>query len=162
MVWKAPVYVVSHDRGRTLRFYTPGQIRASPEMLHSFLKEGGWKETEPWSGPFAPGGAFESAIDSLSVYGTSFYNTLNLVPKWLLLILTGALASVIVNFFHQKQAATTTGQPKRKLIRNEQRPPAPVAEAGPVVPVTESKPTSTGTSSSSNTPKKRKNGKNGK
>jgi hypothetical protein len=156
MVWKAPVYVVSHNRGRTLRFYQPGQIRASPEILHRFLKEEGWKETEPWSGPFAPGGVFESTIDSVSVYGTLFYNYLNLVPKWMLLVLSGALASVIVNFFHRKQTAASAAQPRRKLVRSGNRvAPATPAPAN-TTPVAPSPPASTSTT---NTPKKRKNGK---
>ena len=55
--YRAPFLVVLKDRGQTLRFYRPGQIRVQAEVLREFLKRGAWDRTEPWRSAFGPGGS---------------------------------------------------------------------------------------------------------
>jgi len=52
----APYIVVVTDRGRSLRFYKATQIRLNDEIIRQFLKEEGWKSSQPWNSPYAPGG----------------------------------------------------------------------------------------------------------
>lgn len=54
--WRAPIFVVAHNRGRVLRFFRHNEIRLSAENLHKFLSLGAWTEIPTWDGPFAPGG----------------------------------------------------------------------------------------------------------
>jgi hypothetical protein len=55
-VWSAPYIVVVTDRGRSLRFYKATQIRLNDEIIRQFLKEEGWKSSQPWNSAYAPGG----------------------------------------------------------------------------------------------------------
>ena len=63
---RAPYLVVLKDRGQTLRFYRPGNIRLDPEILRKFLQQDAWEQTQPWSSSFGPGGR-KCALLSLSV-----------------------------------------------------------------------------------------------
>jgi hypothetical protein len=54
--FRAPYLVVLKDRGQTLRFYRPYQIRLRDDALREFLKVDGWKVSNPWSTAYAPGG----------------------------------------------------------------------------------------------------------
>lgn len=53
----APAIVILKDRGQTLRFYRPNQLRMSNGALREFIKREGWVVTPPWTGAFAPGGS---------------------------------------------------------------------------------------------------------
>ena len=54
---RAPYLVVLKDRGKTLRFYRPRNLRLQEDALRDFLKTDGWKVTPPWSSSYAPGGS---------------------------------------------------------------------------------------------------------
>lgn len=44
------------DRGQTLRFYRADRVRVTGDILRELLTEEVWRNTEPWSSNFAPGG----------------------------------------------------------------------------------------------------------
>ena len=54
---RAPYLVILKDRGKTLRFYRPRNLRLQEDALRDFLKTDGWKVTPPWSSSYAPGGS---------------------------------------------------------------------------------------------------------
>lgn len=54
--YSAPNVVLIKDRGQTIRFYRPNQIRLRAEALREFLKSEYWQHTPPWNTAFAPGG----------------------------------------------------------------------------------------------------------
>ena len=56
-IWSGPWLVVARDRGQTLRFFNARHVRVNATLMRDFLKEEGWKHTEPWSSSFAPGGS---------------------------------------------------------------------------------------------------------
>ena len=56
-LYRAPYLVVLKDRGKTLRFYRPRNLRLQEDALLEFLKTDGWKATPPWSSSYAPGGS---------------------------------------------------------------------------------------------------------
>jgi hypothetical protein len=56
-LYSAPSLVLVKDRGKTLRFYRPQQLRLKDDALLQFLKVDGWKSTPPWSSSYAPGGS---------------------------------------------------------------------------------------------------------
>ncbi|KAG9019544.1 hypothetical protein FRB90_000853 [Tulasnella sp. 427] len=104
-VWKVPVLVVLRKGGRELRFYSPRQIRLQPEILHKFLEVDGWKETPAWTGVFAPGGALEPAMDKISHWTMKSYAFITTVPRWIMLLATGALGSLLINVMHAGNAS---------------------------------------------------------
>ncbi|KAG9039502.1 hypothetical protein FRB95_009082 [Tulasnella sp. JGI-2019a] len=106
-VWKAPYLIVCRKQGQELRFYNPKRVRFVPEVMHRFLKEDGWKETKPWTGAFAPGGSLEQPLDWFAKFWTSAYAILLHVPKWLMMLMTGAVGSLIVNLLHRGDAPPT-------------------------------------------------------
>ena len=55
--YRAPYLVLLKDRGKTLRFYRPRNLRLQEDALLEFLKADGWKATPPWSSSYAPGGS---------------------------------------------------------------------------------------------------------
>ncbi|OCH94286.1 hypothetical protein OBBRIDRAFT_747942 [Obba rivulosa] len=100
-VWQAPYLVVLTDRGQTLRFYKTTQVRLKPELIREFLKEEGWRQTPPWQSTFAPGGKREFVLHYYGLLLKTVYDVLVRVPKWLLMIGTGAVASVVMRLMHR-------------------------------------------------------------
>ncbi|KAG8791066.1 hypothetical protein FRC12_010256 [Ceratobasidium sp. 428] len=123
MVWKPPTLIVIRDNGRSLRFYQPREIRLRPEMLHQFAAVEGWRETEPWSGPWAPGGSRQPYLHQYAVLSRKIYTTVNMFPRWALLLVTGGLASMIVSAFHRVDQA----KPAKKPVSKKPLTPAEIA-----------------------------------
>lgn len=48
--------MVITDRGQSLRFYRPYQLRLRDSALREFLLDEGWKKTPVWTSRYAPGG----------------------------------------------------------------------------------------------------------
>jgi hypothetical protein len=53
---RAPYLVIITDRGKTLRFYRPHQLRLQDYALREFLLTEGWRNTPSWKTRYAPGG----------------------------------------------------------------------------------------------------------
>ncbi|KAG8900040.1 hypothetical protein FRB99_006291 [Tulasnella sp. 403] len=109
-IWKAPMLVVLRKGGQELRFYTARQLRLAPESIHKFLEIGGWNETPAWSGMFAPGGSAESSMETIAVWAGKAYKFSNSVPRWIMLMGTGALASFLIGLMHR---AAPSNPPRR-------------------------------------------------
>ncbi|KAJ7054982.1 hypothetical protein C8F01DRAFT_1160568 [Mycena amicta] len=99
-LWVAPSIVVIQDRGQTLRFYRPNQLRVAQGALRQFLIHEGYKQTPPWSSAFAPGGSREFVMHYFALFLTKIYLLTISVPRWVLLLVTGTAASFILNIFH--------------------------------------------------------------
>ncbi|KAG6330882.1 hypothetical protein ID866_8207 [Astraeus odoratus] len=127
-VWTAPTLVVLKDRGRTLRFYKGGQMHFTAELLYQFLKGEGWRMKEPWRTAYSPGGDREWIMDYLALVLSTVYDYVVRVPRWIMYVLSGGAASVIINLLH-KPSAKHTQQPAPKL------PPKPKQEESSAVPV---------------------------
>ncbi|KAG6850191.1 hypothetical protein H0H93_016619 [Arthromyces matolae] len=138
-VWNAPYLVVLKDRGRTLRFYRPGQLRLRADALRNFLKNEEWMHTPPWSSVWAPGGEREWIVDYLAFALTKIYNVMVLVPRWLMFILSGSIASVLINLLH-KPSRNATPTPGHATKGGEVAPPRSSSET---VGNTSATPTST-------------------
>ncbi|KIM46519.1 hypothetical protein M413DRAFT_441609 [Hebeloma cylindrosporum] len=123
-IWQAPYLVILKDRGQTLRFYRPYQIRLRDDSLREFLKVDGWKVTKPWSTAYAPGGDREYIMEFMAVWFTKIYNWVIIIPKWMLLFASGSIASVLIGLLHgkPKQPAPVPGVTKPTI-------PAAVARA---------------------------------
>jgi len=100
-VWQAPYLVILKDRGKTLRFYRARNLRLQEDVLLGFLKTEGWKATPPWSSSYAPGGPDEYILDFFAVWLTKFYNAVTLIPRWLLVLGSGTVGSLLLNFLHK-------------------------------------------------------------
>ncbi|KAG8907367.1 hypothetical protein FRC01_007711 [Tulasnella sp. 417] len=109
-VWKVPMLVVLRKGGQELRFFSPRQLRLQPEVMHKFLEVDGWKETPAWTGIFAPGGALEPAMELISVWTMKSYVFITTVPRWIMLLATGALGSLLINVMH---AGGKSANPRR-------------------------------------------------
>ncbi|KAH0587995.1 hypothetical protein J132_10436 [Termitomyces sp. J132] len=147
-VWHAPYLVVLKDRGRTLRFYRPGNLRLRADALRSFLQNEEWMLTTPWSSVWAPGGDREWILDYLALIMTKIYNVVILFPRWLLFIISGSIASVVINFLHKPPPT-----PAASTQRQNQTTPAAVTS---VQPSADAIANSTANSSSTNPTKRKK------
>ncbi|PVG00462.1 hypothetical protein CPB86DRAFT_684380, partial [Serendipita vermifera] len=107
MVWKAPVLVIARNQGKELRFLYPGQISLEGETLYKFVKAKGWNEVPVWDGPFAPGGDLEKYVKIYAEWSTVIYSIVNKIPKWVFLVATGGIASLIIQFMHSPGSKST-------------------------------------------------------
>ncbi|KAF8138838.1 hypothetical protein EV363DRAFT_1208723 [Boletus edulis] len=149
-VWSPPTLVVLKDRGKTLRFYRAGQIRLSAEVLYQFLKEEGWRHKEPWASVYGPGGDREWVLDRLAHVMEILHGYLVRVPKWLMYILSGGMATFLINFLHKPKVQDQT------TTKPDAAPKPPAAQPTSAAPKAEAKSTAT---NGKKTPSKRK-GKN--
>ncbi|PAV21035.1 hypothetical protein PNOK_0366200 [Pyrrhoderma noxium] len=133
-VWRAPFLVVLKDRGQTLRFYRPGQIRLQGEVLHEFLKREAWEQTPPWRSAFGPGGDREFVLDYLAIALTKIYDRVVVIPRWLLLLVTGSLASIIVNFLHSSSFFKSSGPERQKPVVSRQETGTPASRTTTEIP----------------------------
>ncbi|KAK7062246.1 hypothetical protein R3P38DRAFT_2834257 [Favolaschia claudopus] len=99
-LWTAPSIVIAKDRGQTLRFYRPSQLRVGNGALREFVKREAYLVTPPWSGAFAPGGSREFVMEYLAIGMTKMYNVVVRVPRWLMIVISGSIASFAINLFH--------------------------------------------------------------
>ncbi|KAL4076369.1 hypothetical protein V8B97DRAFT_15512 [Scleroderma yunnanense] len=152
-VWTAPMLVVLKDRGQTLRFYNvkSGQIRLSAEILYEFLKEERWQNKEPWNTAYSPGGEREWVMDYLALSLSTAYSYFIRVPKWLMYIISGGAASVIINFMHKPSAQAPTRAQAQRSASRRTPPKQPV-----VTPTTTDMGESTATAQSAKRAGKRK------
>lgn len=56
-VCRGPFLVVLKDRGQSVRFFHAAQSRLNSTIMRNFLINEGWKNVEPWSSAYAPGGS---------------------------------------------------------------------------------------------------------
>ncbi|KAF5333389.1 hypothetical protein D9611_002654 [Ephemerocybe angulata] len=100
-IWQAPYIVILTDRGQTLRFYRPTQIRVRDDLLLDYLRTEGFKSTPPWTGLWAPGGEREWILHLLAYYMMKAYNVFVKIPKVVLYVASGGLGSLILNWMHK-------------------------------------------------------------
>ncbi|KDQ08862.1 hypothetical protein BOTBODRAFT_179497 [Botryobasidium botryosum FD-172 SS1] len=166
LVWHAPTLVVLHERGKVLRFYRPRNIRMEAEVLREFLKEEGWRETEPWASVWSPQGSRAEIMRQFSIYFAKFYYYLSRAPRWLILVISGSIASTVLQYMHGNGGNQEPARPKpRRVLRP---PPAGSAVTRAANADTEGTPVSEGDASQKATEnaisspskvKKRKGGK---
>ncbi|PPQ79473.1 hypothetical protein CVT25_002609 [Psilocybe cyanescens] len=134
---RAPYLVVLKDRGQSLRFYRPYQIRLRADALREFLQVDGWKYSQPWSSSFAPGGKYEFVMEFMSVWFTKVYNYAVRIPKFLMVMISGGIGSLIIGLLHKPSArkAEAEAAAKAKAKAKAQAPAKPI-EAPPAAPTT--------------------------
>ncbi|KAI0353134.1 hypothetical protein OH77DRAFT_1459171 [Trametes cingulata] len=157
-VWSGPYLVVLTDRGQTLRFYKADRVRVTPELLRELLTEELWRNTPPWKTNFAPGGKREWILHYYAVAMTRMYNFVNRFPRWVLMIASGMVASVVMRILHRNP------NPAPKPAATEESSKAVVAKKSEVgsstaVASTTSTTAATGASPSKGKNKQRKNAK---
>ncbi|PFH50138.1 hypothetical protein AMATHDRAFT_61595 [Amanita thiersii Skay4041] len=130
-VWSAPFLVILRNRGQELRFYKGHHLRLKETALREFLQTEDWKYTPIWSSPYAPGGEREYILHFIATWMTTIYNLVASIPRWLFYILSGGLASLILNILHRKQPAPRQQQQQQQ---NRPGPPAPTPSAQPAQP----------------------------
>ncbi|KZT05557.1 uncharacterized protein LAESUDRAFT_813372 [Laetiporus sulphureus 93-53] len=123
-IWQAPYLVVLTDRGQTLRFYKANSVRLDPTTIREFLRNEGWREGEPWGGPFAPGGRWEYILHYFALSAKWVYEFLIMFPKWVLMIASAGIANLVMKYMH---TAAGTGKPQANAKK-----PAPIAPSSPV------------------------------
>lgn len=122
-VWTAPMLVMLKDRGQTLRFYNvkSTQMQLNAEILYEFLKDERWQAKEPWKSAYSPGGEREWVLDFLAFALSMVYGYIVRVPKWLMYIISGGAASVIINLMHKPSApARARAQAQRPAPKPKQ------------------------------------------
>ncbi|KAJ7181643.1 hypothetical protein C8R43DRAFT_969771 [Mycena crocata] len=133
-LWAAPAFVILKDRGQTLRFYRPNQLRISNGAFREFIRQEGWIVTPPWKGAFAPGGDREFVLEYFAIWMTKVYLLTIRVPRWVMLLVSGSIASFAINLFHGwggNKAASA-----KPVVRPATAPRAPVAPAAAPIAAT--------------------------
>ncbi|KIK04746.1 hypothetical protein K443DRAFT_92621 [Laccaria amethystina LaAM-08-1] len=131
-IWQAPYLVILKDRGQSLRFYRPQHLRLRPDSLREFLAQEGWTATAPWKSIWGPGGEREWLMDHFATVLTKIYNWTVVVPRWILLLISGTVGSILINLMHKpgKQTAQAVEAQKRSQAQEKQsveQGPAPVS-----------------------------------
>ena len=155
LLTRTPVIIVATNRGQTLRFFYPTTLNMRAEALRRFLQGEVWREIEPWSTSFAPGGDKEWIMDKFAILLTFLYNFLERTPKFIILMLTGGATSLMLNLLHRgdKKAKPEQGKkPRRPWPAPTAGTPAPSVAA----PAAEAKSISTQATATSGGATKRK------
>ncbi|KAH9943182.1 uncharacterized protein BXZ73DRAFT_87570 [Epithele typhae] len=100
-IWTGPYLVHVMDRGQTLRFYRADRVRVTADIIRELLTEEIWRNTEPWSSNFAPGGKREWIMEFIAYYYWRIYTVMDKTPRFLLMIVSGAVASFVMRFLHK-------------------------------------------------------------
>lgn len=98
----------------------PHWLRLREGALREFLTDGTYNEVPPWDSSFAPGGSkcvliffpiasthieryalSEYLLHYLGLVLTTIYNITIKVPRWILYILSGSVASFIIQLLHR-------------------------------------------------------------
>ena len=58
--------MVLADRGKTLRFLSPNQVRLDVDAMRNWLKDKAYTDHQPWNSSFAPGGSKYASPSSFS------------------------------------------------------------------------------------------------
>jgi len=106
-VWRAPMLIVAKDRGKTLRFFHPQSLGVKAALLHDFLLQETWSRKKPWSGPWAPGGSREELLDKFAIFQEKLYFYMTKIPRWMYLVISGGLGSLLIQIFHRKPPVAT-------------------------------------------------------
>ncbi|KAF8638534.1 hypothetical protein AX17_002077 [Amanita inopinata Kibby_2008] len=110
-VWTAPYILILRNRGQELRFYKGQNLRLRADALRGFLKSEDWKHTPAWSSAFAPGGDREFILDAFATWMTKIYNQTSKMPRWLLFIISGGIASILLNLMHRSSTPNNSRVP---------------------------------------------------
>ena len=71
---RAPMIMFISDRGQTLRFVGPNEIRLRNEGLREALLTDVWKYKQPWKSSFSPGGSkYVDSLSSLPIFHAHLY-----------------------------------------------------------------------------------------
>ncbi|KAM5534813.1 hypothetical protein V8D89_011529 [Ganoderma adspersum] len=157
-IWTGPYLVLLRDRGQTLRFYKADRVRVSVDLIRELLTEELWRETPIWNSNFAPGGKREFVLEYYAIVMMHIFNVINRVPRFLLMIASGGVASIVMRILHRPQPkdANKKKQPQPGATPKKEAQ----SEAGTTVSGTTAVASSTTTATSS--PKKSKQRKAGK
>ncbi|KAK1220698.1 hypothetical protein PQX77_016524 [Marasmius sp. AFHP31] len=124
-VWQAPMLIILRDRGQSLRFFRPQYMPLRDGGLREFLKNEYYLLSPAWDSSFAPGGSQEYILHYLGFCLTKVYSVLVTVPRWFLYLISGTVASGVIQFLHR---------PSPPRARTRQQAPAP--ENQPTTPYT--------------------------
>ena len=61
---RAPKLIVLADRGKTLRFLSPNEVRLDVDAMRDWLKDKTYVDHQPWNTSFAPGGSKYASLSS--------------------------------------------------------------------------------------------------
>jgi len=131
-IWQAPFLVVVTDRGQSLRFYKANSVRLDPDLIRTFLADEAWREGEPWSSPFAPGGKWEYIMHYFAFTAKWIYEFLMQFPRWLLMIISAGLANLVMKLLHSSSGTDRPAPPPVKP--SSPPPPASAQKEAPATP----------------------------
>ncbi|CAL1700263.1 unnamed protein product [Somion occarium] len=121
-IWQAPYVMVIRDRGQTLYFYKANQVRLTPEVIREFLKTETWKNSVAWKTPFSPGGDYERYMHYYALATQKIYNLIVVLPRWLVMILSGIVASFAMRLMHRNPAAeVAVSREEERKLKSQQR-----------------------------------------
>jgi len=133
-VWSTPYLLIIRNRGQELRFYKGQNLRLKEDELRNFLRAEDWKYTPVWSSSFAPGGDNEFVMHYFAIVVTKVYTLTISIPRWLFVLLSGAVGSLLLGLMHTQ---ATPNAPKSP-VSSEKTPPSTPGSLSAVHPTTRS------------------------
>ncbi|KAL0577453.1 hypothetical protein V5O48_004522 [Marasmius crinis-equi] len=125
-VWQAPMLVILKDRGQSLRFFRPQYMPLRDGGMREFLKKEYYLRSMPWNSSFAPGGSREFILHYFGYALMKLYTVMVTVPRWILYLFSGTIASGLVQFLHRAPPARPRAQTQAPP-QGDQPPPASTA-----------------------------------
>ncbi|TRM67814.1 hypothetical protein BD626DRAFT_479909 [Schizophyllum amplum] len=135
-VWSGPWIVIASDRGQSLRFYRAGVMHMRNGGLRKNLLEKAYENFPVWRSSFGPGGNYEFVMDYLGQAMLQLHKVLSIVPRWMMFVLSGTIASLFMQLLHRGDS----DKPKPKAPEAAVADPTPVLAAAPEAKTTPSKP----------------------
>ncbi|KAH8096682.1 hypothetical protein BXZ70DRAFT_1078720 [Cristinia sonorae] len=113
-IWQAPYIVVIRDRGQTLYFFQATRVRLTGEIIREFLLQEQWRQSQPWKSIIAPGGNLEKYMHYYATASRHIYRGLVWIPKWMLMFISGGIASLIMPWLHRAPKTPTPAKTEEK------------------------------------------------
>lgn len=117
LIFKCPVMVVIGKRGKELRFFKIGGSPPPVDHLAQFIREETWTYKPVWNSTFSPGGSNAWIAEGFGRMFSGLHNITDRVPGWILMMLTSALGTSLMQYLHGRSGS----EPKKKPVTDPQR-----------------------------------------
>ncbi|OCF43780.1 hypothetical protein I317_02384 [Kwoniella heveanensis CBS 569] len=107
LLMRPPYVVFISDKGRTLRFLKPSNLRPDPQILYDGIKSGNWETVPVWESRWAPGGDRAFLVEWYIKLSAHISRKTSKIPSWLLMAGGGIVAQQILSWLHGGSSGST-------------------------------------------------------
>ncbi|WVQ93926.1 hypothetical protein IAU59_001004 [Kwoniella sp. CBS 9459] len=125
LIMRPPYIVFISDKGRTLRFLSPRNVRPDTEVLYEGVTSGNWETVPAWDSRWAPGGDRAFLVEWYIKISSHISKRTSKIPNWLLMAGAGVFGQQILSWLHSGPTSGSGSGSTRGAAR-----PARPADAG--------------------------------